>query len=232
MKCVIIEPDKQELEALFGGLSMIPNLEIVAFFDSVHDAEALVSKKNIDIVFCAVQMPDINGIMFFKSMQKPLLFVFLADDMDYSRKSFELGALDYILKPISLDRLLIAVDKARVFLLSQQRLERQKKFLAIKDRKSTVILLHKTIYYLKSDKDYVKIATKDRNYTIWKNLGDMEQSLALARRFLRVHKSYIINLDFAEKIECGCIQMKGNLGLIPIGDKYKADLYKRLGLVY
>lgn len=230
INCIIIDDEQLAIDTMVSHVKKIRDLEILGTFDNALDAMPLITSKKVDLVFCDIQMPNINGVSFLKSIKKPPIFIFVTADPDYAIESFELEVLDYIMKPFGVDRLLKSVNKARALLESGKTSSNERKFLIIKDRSSNIIVPYNEIYFIKSDKDYVKISTVEKEYFIWKKISAIEETLASAQQFLRVQKSYIVNLDYAKTIVGGHIKMKGNINNIPIGGQYRAELYKRLGI--
>lgn len=230
IKCIVVDDEKLAIDMMVSRIEKIHDLEILGVFDNALDAMPIISSGKVNLVFCDIQMPDINGVSFLKSIKKPPLFIFVTGDPGHAIESFELDVLDYIMKPFGVDRLLKSVNKARAFLESEKSPASDRKFLVIKDRSANVIVPYDEVYFIKSDKDYVKITTSEKVYTVWRKISDMEETLAHAKQFLRVQKSYIVNLDYAKTVEGNLIKMKGSIENIPIGGQYKAELYKRLGI--
>lgn len=230
INCIVVDDEQLALDTIVSHIKKIHDLEIVGAFDNALDAMPTISSGKVDLVFCDIQMPDINGVSFLKSIKNPPLFIFVTGDPSHAIESFELDVLDYIMKPFGVDRLLKSVNKARAFLESEKSPVTDRKFLIIKDRSANVIVPYNEVFFIKSDKDYIKISTAEKVYTVWRKISDMEETLAHAKQFLRVQKSYIINLDFAKTVEGNHIKMKGSIENIPIGGQYKAELYRRLGI--
>lgn len=230
IKCIVVDDEQLALDTMVSRIKKIHDLEILGVFDNALDAMPIISSGEVDLVFCDIQMPDINGISFLKSLKNPPLFIFVTGDPSHAIESFELDVLDYIMKPFGVDRLLKSVNKARAFLESEKSPATDRKFLIIKDRSANVIVPYNEVFFIKSDKDYVKISTAEKVYTVWRKISDVEETLARAKQFLRVQKSYIINLDFAKTVEGNHIKMKGSIENIPIGGQYKAELYRRIGI--
>jgi len=231
IKCIIIDDEELAQEMLVSKLKKIPDVEILGVYDNAMDAMKILKKGEVNLVFCDIQMPDMDGVTFLKSFRNPPLFVFVTGDPTYAVESFELNVVDYVLKPFGPDRLLKAIEKALIFLDSEKENSQTSKHLIIKDRSIIIITPYDELYYIKADKDYVWVETKEKTYNLWKKLIDMEGALASAKQFVRVHKSFIVNLDFAKRVEGNVIKMRGSIEDIPIGGQYKSELYKRLGLV-
>lgn len=230
INCIVIDDEPLAQENLVNQISKIPDLELMGVFDSALDALPLISKGKVALVFCDIQMPDISGVSFLKSLKKSPLFIFVTGDPNYAIESYELDVLDYVLKPFGVDRLLKSVNKARALLEAQKTNLPDRDFLIIKDRSLNIIMPYNEIFFIKSDKDYIKVATMEKDYIMYRRLSDIEESLSSTRQFLRVQKSYIVNLDFAKTVDGSVIKMKGNIENIPIGGQYKAELYRRLGI--
>lgn len=230
INCIVVDDEQLALDTMISHIEKIHDLELLGAFDNALDAMPIIFSGKVDLVFCDIQMPDINGVSFLKSIKTPPLFIFVTGDPNHAIESFELDVLDYILKPFGVDRLLKSVNKARAFLDSEKSSANDRKFLIIKDRYANVIVPYDEVYFIKSDRDFVDIYTAEKMYTVWRKISDMEETLAHAKQFLRVQKSYIVNLDFAKTIEGNHIKMKGSIESIPIGGQYKAELYKHLGI--
>lgn len=230
INCIAIDDEPLALENLVGKITKIPDLRLLGAFDSALDAMPLINERKIDVVFCDIQMPDISGVSFLKSLTRPPLFIFVTGNPNHAIESFELDVVDYILKPFGMDRLLKSVNRAKAFLESQKTNLPHRDFFIIKDRSTNIIMPYNEIFYIKSDREYVRVSTSEKDYLMYKRLSEIEESLSSTRQFLRVQKSYIVNLDFAKTVDGSYIKMKGSVEDIPIGGQYKAELYKRLGI--
>lgn len=228
IRCIVIDDEPLAQDLLVSQLKKIPNIEPIAVFDNAFDAMAFIKTKDVDLVFCDIQMPDMNGISLLKSLSKPPLFVFVTGNPDYALIGYELNVLDYILKPFDVERLVKTINKAQAVLNFDS--SSTKDYMVIKDRSHLIITPYNEVFFIKGDKDYVWIETLEKNYNVYKKLIEMESSLANAKQFVRVHKSYIVNLDFAKRVEGNVIIMKGSIESIPIGKQYRNELYRRLGV--
>ena len=230
MKCVIIDDEELAREILVSHLSKIPNIQIVGVYENAMDAFGILKSEDVDLVFCDIQMPDMDGIAFLKTLKNPPLFVFVTGDPSYALEGYELDVLDYILKPFGLDRLIKTIDKAQAILNDDKGNNSDRDFLIIKDRSHIIISPYDEVFYIEGAKDYVWIETLEKRYNVWKKLLEMEEKLASAKQFIRIHKSYIVNLDFAKRVEGNIMKMRGSIKDIPIGGQYRAELYRRLGI--
>ncbi|MGJ1412021.1 LytR/AlgR family response regulator transcription factor [Sphingobacterium thalpophilum] len=230
MKCIIIDDEELAREILVSHLSKIQKIQILGIYENAIDAMSILESKDVDLVFCDIQMPDMDGVAFLKTLKNPPLFVFVTGDPSYALEGYELDVLDYILKPFGLDRLIKTIDKAQAVLNHDNGNNSDRDFLVIKDRSTIIISPYDEVFYIEGAKDYVWIETLEKRYNVWKKLLEMEEKLASAKQFIRVHKSYIVNLDFAKRVEGNIMKMRGSIKDIPIGGQYKAELYRRLGL--
>jgi len=230
MKCIVIDDEELACEVLVSHLYKIPEVEILGVYENAFDAIQILKTDQVDLVFCDIHMPDMNGVAFLKTLQKPPLFVFVTGDPTYALEGYELNVLDYILKPLAVDRVMKTIHKAQLFLEDRKGAKSKRDFLIIKDRSTIIICPYHEVFYIQGNKDYVWIETLERKYNLWKTLMDMEEKLSTAVQFIRVHKSFIVNLDFAKRVEGNIIKMKGSLPDIPIGGQYKSELYNRLGV--
>ncbi|PUV21550.1 MULTISPECIES: LytR/AlgR family response regulator transcription factor [Sphingobacterium] len=230
IKCIVIDDEELAREVVVSHLDKIPEIEILGVYENAFDAIQILKSDKVDLVFSDIRMPDMDGITLLKTLQKPPLFVFVTGDPTYALEGYELNVLDYILKPLSVDRMMKTIDKAQLFLEDQKGVKSKRDFLIIKDRSNIIISPYNEVFYIQGDKDYVWIETLEKKYNVWKKLIDMEEKLSTAEQFIRVHKSFIVNLDFAKRVEGNVMKMKGSLPDIPIGGQYKSELYKRLGL--
>ncbi len=230
IRCIVIDDEELAQEQLVSKLNKIPNIEIIDVFNNAFDAIKILNSDQINLVFCDIQMPDMNGVSLLKSLKNPPLFVFVTGDPNYALEGYELNVLDYILKPFSIDRLVKTINKVQGFIASDKANTFARDYMIIRDKQYNFITPHNEIYYIEADKDYVNIWTRDKKHHVWRKLIDLEESLRGAAQFTRVHKSYIVNLDYADHVIGNTIKMKGSLPDIPIGGQYKTVLFNKLGI--
>ena len=112
INCIVIEDEPLSQEAIVRDIGKIQNLNLLGVFDNALQALSIIQSGKVDLVFCDIQMPEIDGVTFLKSLKNPPMFVFVTGNPEYAIESFELDVVDYIRKPYNLDRLLKAVNKA------------------------------------------------------------------------------------------------------------------------
>lgn len=226
-KCLIIDDEELARELIKNHLSKIDGFEIVDSCQSAIDAYKILQKQTIDLIFLDIEMPGIKGTDFFKNLLIKPKVIFTTAYRDYAIEGFNLNAVDYLLKPIFFDRFFQAIEK---FSLSVQptAITNLKKtddqFIFIKNNKKNIKLWLNSINYIESLGDYIKIHLVDNTITIKHSLSLFEKKIGTD--FLRVHRSYIINMN---KITAFTkVDIEINEIEIPIGDSYKALVNSKL----
>ncbi|WP_299107199.1 LytTR family DNA-binding domain-containing protein [uncultured Tenacibaculum sp.] len=223
--CVIIDDEKLARELIEAHLSQLDDFEIVASCGSAIEASKILQEKQIDVLFLDIEMPVLKGTDFFKNLVHKPKVIFTTAYRDYAVEGFELNAVDYIIKPITFQRFFNAIEKFRTLqrgTLANMPIIQEKKedFIFIrKDRKQVKVLLD-TILYIESLKDYIKIHLAEEQHVTKSSISAFEEKLDA--RFVRIHRSYIINKDkitayTKNDVEIGKIE-------IPIGDNYRENL--------
>lgn len=189
------------------------------------EALDVLRTNTIDILFLDIQMPEITGITMLKILQRKPMVILTTAYSEYALESYELDVVDYLLKPITFDRFLKAVDKASQRITTpglaatdKSQGEPSPDFVFVKDGTKLVKIVFDDILYVEGLKDYVTIHTKTQKVVTLQRLKALEMQLP-ADKFIRVHHSYIIALKAIEVIHKGEVQI-GN-AMIPISDSYK-----------
>lgn len=214
-----------------------PQLEIIDVAENVQSAVKTVLNKKIDLVFLDIDMPNENGFALFEYFQQPTFeTIFTTGYSDYALKAFEVSAVDYLLKPISLNKLLLSVEKVLRMTFQNQLLQRievlrenitvsqlQKIALPLSD--GLVFLRLEDILYFEADGSYTHVITKDNKILVSKKLKDFDDLLSDDKRFFRVHRSFLINIQHIKKYNKrdGSSLLFENQILVPIAREKKAD---------
>ena len=234
LRCLAIDDELLALELLEDNISKVPFLELVRKCRSAFEAIEILHQEKIDLIFLDIQMPDVSGIQFLKSLSKKPPVIFTTAFEKYALEGYELDVIDYLLKPFSFDRFLKAVNKAQEYLnmtmkpelpASLEGANGADNFLFVKtDYKLMKINLNE-ILYIEGLKDYVKIYTtsSDRPVISLLTMKAMEEKLS-PREFIRVHRSYIVALHQVQFIQHSTVHM-GNKE-IPVSEHYKDNFYK------
>ena len=223
LKCLIVEDEPLARNLLVEYVRKISLLELVeASANPLHALEVL-RNHSIDLMFLDIQMPEITGITLLRALQKKPLVILTTAYSEYALESYDLDVVDYLLKPITFDRFLKAVDKA------SQRISNPSvpkpavsdavnPFVFIKDGTKLVKVDYDDILFVEGLKDYVTIVTKTRKIVSLQRLKALEQQLP-ADRFIRIHHSYIISLKAIDSIHKGAVQIATHL--VPISESYR-----------
>ena len=224
IKCLAIDDEPLALKQISSYIEKTPFLELVALCQSAFEAKDYLMNNEVDIMFVDINMPDINGMDFVKSLKQKPQTIFTTAYSEYAFEGFQVDAIDYILKPISYDVFLKSVIKAKIgFDLKQQQaetIETSPDYLFVKSEYKLRRILLSEIKYIESANEYIQIhMINDEPVTTLIRLKTMEEQLP-KNKFMRVHRSFIVNLDRVTEIERNRIIFDKKVH-IPIGDQYK-----------
>lgn len=220
LKCAIVDDEPLALSLLESYVNKTPFLELAGKYSSAVQAMKELSGKHVDLLFLDIQMPELNGLEFSKMVDPNTRIIFTTAFGQYAIDGYKVNALDYLLKPISYVDFLQAANKAvQWFELLQQPKEEIQSIFVKSDYKLVQIELKK-ILYIEGLKDYIKIYEEDSAKPILSlmSMKAMEELLP-SSRFMRVHRSYIVQKDKIRIIDRGRIVFGKNY--IPISDSYK-----------
>jgi len=224
LKTIAIDDEPLALKLVSDYISKTHFLELVETFDNPLDAIDFLSKESVDLIFVDIQMPDLTGIEFVRSFENAPKVVFTTAYEKYALEGFKLNAIDYLLKPFSYEEFLKAAGKARkqneLETASATTVEANSQFLFLKSEYKIRRINFNDILYIEGLKDYIKVYTtgEDKPILSLNSIKSLEQKLP-EDKFMRVHRSYIVNLDRIETIERSRI-IFGKV-YIPVSDQYK-----------
>lgn len=220
MKAIAIDDEPIALDIVRSHASKVPFLDLKAEFTDAFKALEYLQKENIDLVFLDIKMPDISGIDFFNSLSNKPLLIFTTAYTEHAVTSFEMDAVDYLLKPFSLARFLKACNKA-FELYNYRNSTEASDHLYVKSGYEQFKVLYEDILYLEASGNYVTFVLKDKK--VLSRSTFMEATNLLPRdKFVRVHRSYIVSVDKVEKVERH--QVTINNIKLPVSDAYRQDL--------
>jgi len=231
----LVDDEPLAIRVLENHIAKIPWLEISGTCLNPVDALSFIQKHKIDILFLDIQMPELSGIDFLKSLNRPPAIIFTTAYRQFAADAYDLDGLDYLVKPIAFPRFAKAVNKflerfpqPEAFPLesSGQTGELRKSFFIRKGREMVKIYLDEIIF-IEALKDYVQIFLKDRKYLYKARIGDIEEELR-EDYFIRIHKSYLVSIPKIRSVAPNEI-FAGDFTL-PVGRNYKVMVMKRLGL--
>jgi len=227
IRCIAIDDENLALDLIEDDILKVPFLQLVKKCRSGIEALDILQTEKIDLLFLDIQMPDISGIQFLKSLPHKPLVIFTTAYEKYALEGFELDVIDYLLKPYSFERFLKAVNKAQEHLSileknqappSAEEISFSNQFIFVKSDYKLVKIEIAEIQYIESLKDYIKIIVKDKPVVTLSSMKAIEEKL-VAPDFIRVHRSFMVNLRKIQYIHRNFISVGDKE--IPIGDNYK-----------
>lgn len=222
-KCIIIDDEELARTLLQSYAIKLNTLEVVGSFENPLEALPLLSSQEIDIVFLDIQMPQIKGTDFAKSIPKNTKIIFTTAYSEYALEGFDLNATDYLLKPISFERFLIAIQKVKKH--SNTTPSPVKETITVKSGYHLHKLALSDILYIKSDSEYVIFYLEDQKIMSYQSLKQLENTLPKSL-FMRVHRSYIINKEKATVLKEKDLII--NKERIPVSTTYMETVKKEL----
>lgn len=234
MNTLIIDDEPLALDVLETHIAKIPELNLVGRCANALEANEMLRKHHIDLIFLDIQMPQMSGMDLIKALQNPPLVIFTTAYSNYAVEGYELNAIDYLLKPISLDRFMKAVNKA----LEQFELRHREDasaeaahgmegsdFFFVKADKKLVKIKYDEILYIEGLKDYVIIRLEVGRVVTLQTMKSLEDKLPLTK-FKRIHRSYIVSIDKIHAVDGTSVDVyeKGAIKQLPIGKNYKDEI--------
>ncbi|GEJ46616.1 MULTISPECIES: LytTR family DNA-binding domain-containing protein [unclassified Chryseobacterium] len=221
IKCIIVDDEPLAISLLEHYVEKIPFLELVFSTENPIQALEYLQKNDSDLIFLDIQMPELTGINFMKIVGTNQKYILTTAYSEYALEGYEHNVVDYLMKPVSFERFQKSVLKAQErFSFSQQ--ENTHFFVKSSGQKHR-IGFHE-ILYVESIKDYVNIRTENNEFIVLDTLKSMENQLP--ERFVRIHKSFIVNLDKVKSIGAKKVILPDYE--IPIGESYRAGLLDRI----
>jgi len=230
--CLIVDDEPIACEIIMHYCSHLPFLNIVAVCGNAFEAKSILTDNQIDIIFLDIQMPVLDGLSFLRTLKHPSQIIFTTAYKEYAVDAFDLTACDYLLKPFSLERFIIAIDKAVDKLNTTKsttipRHEIPIDHFFIKAEGKIFKISYEELLYAEAKGNYTKVVTSNKTILSPISFSSFEKLLE-SNFFVRVHRSFIINKSKVESIEGNSILI--NKVEIPIGSNYKESFLKCLGL--
>ena len=235
IKCLIVDDEPLARKLIAGHVEKLPTWSIVAQCKNAVEAYEIIVKEKVDVLFLDINMPVITGLDFYRSLKNPPYLVFTTAYPEYAVEGFELEAVDYLVKPITFDRFLMAAERIYDKILSKNKIDDPiiirhdpvvtADYIFIKHFSKLVKVLFDDILYLEAQKDFVKFVLKSEELLAGMTMKEAEDALP-ASKFLRVHRSFIVSVKaitalFGNTIEIGKFQ-------VPIGANYKEVVMEKV----
>jgi len=238
MKCVIIDDEPLAVELLEDFVRKVDSLELISTFNNAIDAVSFINQNNVDLIFLDIQMPHFSGIDFLNTIEKKPLVIFTTAYSDYAVEGFNLGAVDYLVKPIPFHRFLKSVVRAQQVLNPSTAIqaisenttapELEQDFMFVRAEYENVKMNFSDILFIEGLKDYVKIYTTDNKFTLTLISLIKLENLLSSKGFSRIHRSYIINIKHVKSIQKNKVLISDKR--IPISESYKNAFFERINL--
>ncbi|MES2268547.1 MAG: LytTR family DNA-binding domain-containing protein [Bacteroidota bacterium] len=239
IRCIAVDDESYAIKMIADYITKVPYLELVGTTKNAIEALSLIQNESIDLVFLDIQMPELTGLQFLKLCGDKCKVILTTAYAEYALDGFEHGVIDYLLKPIALDRFLKATQKAldhftvlkglasnhHVAPVVQHAIATETRYMFIKgDSKNKFLKIdHSDILYIQGLKNYVSIFTTSQRLVTYQSLSDIGEQLPKPP-FYRVHKSYIVSVEKMRMIDGNTIYIGEQA--IPIGETYKDSFLK------
>ncbi|KQB38553.1 LytR/AlgR family response regulator transcription factor [Flavobacterium aquidurense] len=225
--CIIIDDDEIDRLTVLSFAKKFTILDILGVFESAEDALPFIEKQKVDILFLDIDMPGLNGIEFRKKALEIPVCIFITAHPEHAVESFEIETLDFIVKPLKLDRFAQTVSRIEEFMEIKLKVSLFEASIGgdtiyIKEgHEQTKVKLHE-ILYLEALKDYTLIITDKKRHCVLSSIGNLLKEDHF-RSFIRIHRSYAVQKQFIQKINSTEIILNNNI-TIPVGRSYKENL--------
>jgi len=229
--CMIVDDEPMAREIISSFVGKIHNLELVATCKNVSEAFSVLQKESIQLIFLDINMPEISGLSLAKSIQHKSQVIFTTAYREYAIEGFDLQAVDYLLKPISFDRFLKAVQKYFDLHVSEEIIkqeivsEAKETSIFVRSDRKMVKVRFKEINYIESLSDYVKIFTDKETIITRETISNIESKLP-SNEFLRTHRSYIVSMPKIDSFTNEFLELDKKA--IPISRSYKENVLQKL----
>ena len=229
MTCIAFDDEPKALEVIERYCQKISLTSLRATFREPLKAIEFLNREKVDLIFLDINMPDISGMQLLQTLSPRPLIIFTTAYSQYAVESYELNALDYLLKPVTFERFLMAINKASAVLSSKNTTSPDEDAaIFIKSGPQTFRVRVGEILYLEKNGNYITLHRKEGNILIRENMGDIFDLVPPAD-FIRVHKSYVVGIRHISMIEVHQLIVNGEK--IPIGSTYRDTLRDRLGIM-
>ena len=232
MNCIIVDDDGMSRNAVKHLVAQISSLSLVGQASSPQEAINLLDSNKVDLMLLDIEMPGMSGLTLLKNLNRPPLIILITSKKEYALEAFEYNVVDYLLKPIALERFFKAVAKAKDIInnapISSTDGSANSTFF-IKSNGQLIKMNVKDILWIEALGDYITIhTTENKKYTIHSTMKVIETKLP-PDKFIRVHRSYIVSVDNISSIDDNVIVIGKQL--IPVGAVYKENLTKHLNFL-
>jgi DNA-binding LytR/AlgR family response regulator len=232
IRCAVVDDEFLARKYLMDYIQKVPALELIGDFNSPLKASEVLRRQEVDLLFMDIQMPDMNGLEFLRSLnQKPQVILTTAYS-EYALEGYELDVIDYLLKPFSFQRFLQAVHKAEHHIIQKDPVstepgtpnaELHQNYIVIRADRKFYKINYPDLLFIEGQKAYVTFNYKDKHTTALFSMKELEERLP-SDQFIRIHKSFIVSISKIEILEGNQLTVGGKN--LPVGKSYKEQVMK------
>lgn len=233
LQCIAVDDEPLALALLEDNISKVPYLHLVAKCSDAFEATKVLQESKIDLVFIDIQMPGLTGLEFIESLSQKPMFILITAYKQYALEGYNLNVVDYLVKPVALNRFIAACNKANDLFLLKNKAETkpgstQPDYFFLNADYSLVKVLFKDITWIEGLKDYIKVHLKNNSKPIITRttLKEIEEQLP-HDMFLRIHKSYIVSIESITAVRKNSVFI--NELELPVGETYRDTIQKITG---
>ncbi|KIO78219.1 transcriptional regulator [Pedobacter lusitanus] len=230
MNCLIVDNQMICRNIMKKLIDLDVSLVLIGECSDAVDALKIIQDHHVDIIFLDIEMPGISGIELVRILDdKRPMIIFTTSKTEYAAEAFDLNVLDFLVKPVTPARFIKSVEKAKELIkIRDVILHKEDGFVFIRDSNIVKRIKINDILYMEANKDYVKIYLSNQTYSIHSSLKSVEEKLS-QNIFLRIHRSFIINISKVDTIKGGTLIINNNM--IPVSDAYRSMLNKRMRIL-
>lgn len=233
MNCIVVDDSLVARKALTILIGQVNFLTLKKECSNPVEAFNYLQTEPIDLIFLDIEMPEMTGLEFIKNLKHRPIIILVSSKKEYAVEAFELNVADYIVKPVTLSRFMVAVERAKeINDIRYKKIGAQEggdsDHIFVRSNSALTKIKLQDILYVQALGDYVKIFSGTKHNLVHSTLKSMEEKLDPSR-FFRLHRSYIVAIDHIEKIEENEVRIGQHS--IPIGEQYKKELLKKLNLL-
>lgn len=238
IRCIVVDDEALARKYLKDYISKVPFLELLGDFNSPLKASELLEKGAVDLMFLDIQMPDITGLDFLRSLNRRPFVILTTAYKEYALEGYELDIIDYLLKPFSFDRFLKSVNKVNMMMVNKEKKPESRSeynqtdfhddYIIIRADRKYYKINYDDLIFIEGQKAYVTFHSEGKkNVTALASLKELEDKLP-ENKFIRIHKSYIVSIKKIDSLEGSMIEIAGEK--LPIGKSFKPNVSELFGL--
>jgi len=226
IKCAVVDDEPLSVKLLSNYINLSPELQLIFHTTSAAKAIEFFKEKNADLLFLDIQMPEINGLEIGKALGRKTKIIITTAYQEYALSGYDLDVVDFLLKPITYERFSVSINKALSRIEKSIPKPPVKDHIFIKVEHKNVKILCDDILFIEGLRDYVAVHTRNEKYLTLESIKNLES--ILDENFVRIHKSYLVNIHYIKHIERNTVVV--NTHQLPIGEVYRNQFLDQLGI--